>query len=82
VVPLYTAAVAELGIVQRIEKQQPDKMNILATFSAARQTTELDALLSSLDASVRRSINDEFNGKWQGWVDQTSAWEKEPSSKR
>jgi len=72
--PLYSAAVAQLGMVQRIEQQPADKTNIAATFAAAGQDSNLDLLWTSLDNTVRTNIHDQFDANWSGWVNQTAAW--------
>ena len=72
--PLYSAAVAQLGMVQRIKQQSANKTNIDIALAAAGQDTHLDALWASLDSSVRQSIRDQFDANWPGWVDQTAAW--------
>jgi len=72
--PLYTAAIAQLGMVQRLEQQPADKVNILTRFSTNGAETEIEPLWTALDGDVRRAVSEAFNSSFPGWMTMTAAW--------
>ncbi|MEP7292872.1 MAG: FtsX-like permease family protein, partial [Chloroflexota bacterium] len=72
--PLYTAAVAQLGMVQRLQEQPADKVNLFSRFSVSAQDAEIDPLWATLDGDVRHAVSSSFETDFPDWVTQTAAW--------
>ncbi|MBE2266948.1 MAG: hypothetical protein IAE80_01865, partial [Anaerolinea sp.] len=51
--PLYTAAVAQIGMVDRLQDQPPDRVNLFTRVTVTgAQTTDIDAAWQTLDADL------------------------------
>jgi hypothetical protein len=71
-VPLYTAAIAQIGMIQRIEQQPPENMQIFTRISL-RGSDSPDLLAGWLErgAEVRAAVQDTLVGSPTDWVQQT-----------
>ncbi len=72
--PLYTAAVAQLGMVQRVEQQPADKVNIFTRFGEAGEDADLASLWASADGEVRSQVAETLGSVQPDWVSQTLTW--------
>ncbi len=73
--PLYTAAVAQVGMVQRLDQQPPADVHIFSRISlTALDVEDLDATWRSVDAVVQDRVRRVFDAALPGWVEQTVTW--------
>ncbi|MCB9450166.1 MAG: ABC transporter permease [Anaerolineaceae bacterium] len=67
--PLYTSAITQVGMVQRLNQQPPETVQILSRVSlAASQTDNLDAAWSADDVALRAQIDRILQAELPGWV--------------
>ncbi|MBZ0275121.1 MAG: hypothetical protein K8I60_03185, partial [Anaerolineae bacterium] len=67
--PLYTSAITQVGMVQRLAQQPPEDVQILSRIRlAAAQTDDLDADWTADDAAVRAQIAQVLEAELPGWV--------------
>ncbi len=73
--PLYTAAVAQVGLVQRLERQPASDANIFSRISlTSLEVDDLEATWQSADAVVRDQVRRVFEEALPGWVRRVVAW--------
>ena len=73
--PLYTTAVAQVGMVQRLEQQPPADVHIFSRISlTALDVDDLDATWRAVDEAVRAQVARIFDADLPGWVAQTVTW--------
>ena len=62
-IPLYTAAIAQVGMIQHLHQQPIQDVNIYAqTSQSAAQVADLDTAWAALDADLNRLVQDAFHG--------------------
>ncbi|MEP7287928.1 MAG: ABC transporter permease [Chloroflexota bacterium] len=70
-VPLYTTAVAQVGMVERFNQLPPEQVNANANLSLiAAQTPNFTDSISSYDKQFRDITDRQLGQKLPGWVDQ------------
>lgn len=73
--PLYTAAIAQVGMVQRLERQPASETNIFCRISLTAQgVDDLSATWQAADAVVREQVRRVFLDALPGWVSRTVTW--------
>jgi len=73
--PLYTTAVAQVGMVQRLEQQPPAEVHIFSRISlAGRDVDDLDATWTAAADAVRDQIGRVFEVDFPGWASQLVVW--------
>lgn len=69
--PLYTAAITQVGMVQRLAQQPPEDVHILSRVSlAASQTDNLDAAWAADDVALEDQVHQVLETELPGWVAQ------------
>lgn len=73
--PLYTAAVAQVGMVQRLDQQPDADANIFSRISlTSLDVADLDATWTAADAAVRGQVDVVFESALPGWAARTVTW--------
>lgn len=71
-VPLYTTAVAQVSMVERLAQQPARDAHFAADLSLiAAQTDDLNATISAYDGSFRGSVQKHLTERFPGWVTRT-----------
>jgi len=77
--PLYTALVAQVGMVQRLDSQPTEMVNINSRFGISSAETNLDELWGTLDGTVRESARTAFDPISPSWLDEIDIWSESAS---
>ena len=67
-IPLYTAAIAQVGMVQHME-QTPDVHIYAQTSRSASETGDLDAAWTALHEDLARQVTRQFDADLPGWTE-------------
>lgn len=74
-VPLYTAAVAQFGMVQRLTQSPPADTNLFSrTTLAAVNVPDFGAQWAALDADVYAAADSDLRAGWDGWLNTIVGW--------
>jgi hypothetical protein len=73
-IPLYTAAIAQVGMIQHIHQQPAQDVNLyLQTSRNAVLGGDLDAAWAAQDADLNRLVQNFLNDDLPGWAEQLNA---------
>jgi hypothetical protein len=73
--PLYTAAVAQVGMVQRLDQQPANDVHIFNRISLTSfDVDDLDSTWAAADTVVRDQVAQVFDAPFPEWVAQTVTW--------
>ncbi len=73
--PLYTAAVAQVGMVQRLGQQPPADVHIFTRVSlTSLDVADLEATWAAADAVVQDQARQVFGEALPGWADRVVTW--------
>lgn len=72
--PLYTSLVAQAGMVNRLELQASDGANINTRIGLTAPSTMSDAVLTTLDNSVRQTASAAFEPIIPNWLSEVVVW--------
>ncbi|MBN1966831.1 MAG: FtsX-like permease family protein [Anaerolineae bacterium] len=74
-VPLYTTAVAQVGMVQRLDQQPPADVHVFSRISlTSLDVDDLDATWRAVDDVVQVQVAEAFAAGLPDWVDQAVTW--------
>jgi len=72
--PLYTATVAQIGMVDRVNDHLQAQVNIFTRFTVAgSEIADIATYWSALSREVHQ-LSDELFAPWGGWADQVVEW--------
>jgi ABC-type antimicrobial peptide transport system permease subunit len=70
-IPLYTAAIAQVGLIQRLEQEPPKDAHLFAWFSLpATKLPDLDARWTAYSTAIQEQARQAFSSNFPGWVTQ------------
>jgi hypothetical protein len=73
-IPLYTSAIAQVGMVERLNAVPQERVHLYSRVSQSGGAVQnLDADWSSTDTEVRALVSSAFSA-FQGWVDSVVTW--------
>ncbi len=73
--PLYTAAVAQVGMIQRLDQQPARDVHIFSRISLTSfDVADVEQTWRAADAVVRDQVARVFDRQLPGWVSQTVTW--------
>ncbi len=72
--PLYTATVAQIGLVDRLHDQPQERVNVFTRFTVAgAETPDIATFWSDFSSDVQQLTEETF-AAWPGWVNRLVEW--------